>query len=149
MRLVIQRVLEASVAVDNNVISSIQNGLLVLYGFSVNDTENIFEKVIHKIVELRIFPDEYHGINASVEDNEGGILIVSQFTLMADTKKGRRPSFIKAMPPEKAREFDEKFVEAFKHEFPQVQTGEFQADMKVSLVNDGPVTIIVDTEEWK
>ena len=149
MRLLIQRVASSKVTVDRQDVSHIGPGLLVLYAFSTKDTETIFPKVFDKIINLRIFPDDAHPINASVQDINGEILIVSQFTLYGDTRKGRRPSFIDAMDPDTAKEFDLKFVKAFKNVYPKVQTGAFREHMQVALVNDGPVTIWIDTDDWK
>lgn len=149
MRLLIQRVSEAFVTVKGKEIAHIGPGMLILYGLNTEDTEALFPKVIDKAVNLRIFSDGEHDINASIQDIGGEILLVSQFTLYADTKKGRRPGFSKAMEPEKARILSNIFVQEFKKSYDKTQTGEFQAMMNVSLVNDGPVTIMIDTDEWR
>ena len=148
MRFLIQRVSQASVTVEGEEISAIKHGLLVFFAFGTEDTEEIFAKSIDKIVNLRVFPDDKHPINASVSDIDGEILLVSQFTLFASTKKGRRPSFTKAMEPEKAQILSEKFVSEFKNSFKNTKTGQFQTMMEVKLINDGPVTIMIDTDEW-
>jgi D-aminoacyl-tRNA deacylase len=144
---VIQRVSEASVTIDNSTKSRIDNGLLVLVGIEEADGAEDLEWLASKIVNLRIFNDENGVMNVSVKDGGGDILLVSQFTLQASTKKGNRPSYIKAAKPEIAIPIYEKFIEAVAIQLGKtVFTGEFGADMKVSLVNDGPVTILIDTK---
>jgi D-tyrosyl-tRNA(Tyr) deacylase len=144
---VIQRVAEASVTIDNSAKSRIDNGLLVLVGIEEADGTEDIEWLASKIVNLRIFNDENGVMNVSVKDAGGDILLVSQFTLQASTKKGNRPSYIKAAKPEIAISIYEKFIEAVAIQLGKtVFTGEFGADMKVSLVNDGPVTILIDTK---
>lgn len=147
MKFVIQRVTQASVSVNQEVIGSIKQGFLVLIGIAENDTTEIADKLVKKLVGLRIFEDENGKTNLSLKDIQGELLLISQFTLYADCKKGNRPSFIKAGKPELANQLYEYIIESCKKEFPVVQTGEFGADMKVSLLNDGPFTIILDSAE--
>jgi D-tyrosyl-tRNA(Tyr) deacylase len=144
MKIVLQRVSSASVKVDSKIVGSIENGLLLLIGFSSNDTEENILPTIEKIVKLRIFSDEEGKMNKSVLDVEGSMLLISQFTLYADTKKGNRPSFIEAARPEQAIPLYEFFIAEMKKRISKVETGIFGADMKVELVNDGPVTIVFD-----
>ena len=147
MRVTIQRVSEASVTIDGIVKSSIKKGLLVLSGFEDGDTNDDLEWMSHKIVDLRIFADENGQMNLSVKDVSGDIIIVSQFTLHAMTKKGNRPSFIKAAKPDIAIPLYESFVKRVEQDLGKaVGTGEFGADMKVALLNDGPVTINIDSK---
>lgn len=147
MKAVIQRVKNASVSVDRETISHIDNGLLILLGIAQNDTEEDIEWLSKKIVNLRIFNDENGVMNCSVIDIDGDALIVSQFTLLASTKKGNRPSYINAARPEIAIPLYQKFVTIFEYDLgKKVGTGEFGADMKIDLLNDGPVTIIIDTK---
>lgn len=144
---VIQRVTSASVVIHQQVTASIRNGLLVLVGIEHADTEEDVSWLSTKIVNLRIFNDEQGVMNISVKDVGGELLVVSQFTLHASTKKGNRPSYIKAARPEVAIPLYEKFVQALEVQLGRpVQTGTFGADMKVQLINDGPVTIIIDTK---
>lgn len=144
---VIQRVSSASVEIEKKVKSSIGNGLLILVGIEDADTQEDIDWLAGKIVNLRIFNDAEGVMNVSVKDNGGDIIIVSQFTLHASTKKGNRPSYIKASKPETAIPLYEKFVKAVEAGLEKpVQTGEFGADMKVTLLNDGPVTIVMDTK---
>ena len=147
MRAVIQRVSKASVTIDNAIYSQINNGLLVLLGIEDADTIEDIEWLSGKIVNLRIFNDENGVMNVAVKDIGGDILVVSQFTLHASTKKGNRPSYIKASKPEYAVPMYEKFVQQLSKELGKtVKTGMFGADMKVELLNDGPVTIVIDTK---
>ena len=147
MRAVIQRVTEASVTIDGNVKSSIGLGLLVLLGIEDADTKDDIDWLSTKIVNLRIFNDDNGVMNVSVKDANGDVIVVSQFTLHASTKKGNRPSYIKAAKPEIAIPLYEAFVKQLQLDLGRpVQTGEFGADMKVSLLNDGPVTIVIDTK---
>jgi D-tyrosyl-tRNA(Tyr) deacylase len=147
MIVVIQRVLSASVVIDGKMKSSINAGLLVLVGIEEADTDDDIEWLSNKIVNLRIFNDSDGIMNVNIADNGGDILVVSQFTLHASTKKGNRPSYIKAAKPEVAIPLYERFVSVLGKVLNKpIQTGEFGADMKVSLVNDGPVTIIIDTK---
>jgi D-tyrosyl-tRNA(Tyr) deacylase len=147
MRAVIQRVSQSSVAINNGIKSSIQNGLLILLGIEDFDNDEDINWLAKKIVQLRVFSDENDVMNLSVKEIDGEILIVSQFTLHASTKKGNRPSYIKAAKPEIAIPIYEKFILQIENELGEkVMTGEFGAMMQVSLVNDGPVTIIIDTK---
>ena len=147
MRAVIQRVSNASVTIDGIVKSSIQNGLLVLVGIEDADTAEDTEWLSAKIINLRIFDDENQVPNISVKDTGGDILLVSQFTLHAATKKGNRPSYIKASKPEIAIPLYEKMIMQLENDLGKpIFTGEFGADMKVQLLNDGPVTIFIDTK---
>jgi D-tyrosyl-tRNA(Tyr) deacylase len=147
MKAVIQRVSQASVAINNLVVAKIQVGLLVLVGIEDADNQEDICWLASKIAGLRIFSDENNIMNLSLKDIGGEILVVSQFTLHAATKKGNRPSYIKASKPEIAIPMYEKFIKQLELELgKKVQTGQFGADMKVSLVNDGPVTIIIDTK---
>jgi D-tyrosyl-tRNA(Tyr) deacylase len=138
---VLQRVSEASVRVDGAVIGQIDAGLLVLLCAEKGDTEAVADKMLAKMLKLRIFSDEAGKMNRSVQDVGGGLLVVSQFTLAADVAGGNRPSFTQAAAPEDGRRLYEHFVAQAKAAHPVVQTGQFAADMKVSLVNDGPITI--------
>ena len=148
MRALIQRVSKASVTVLNKRISGIQNGLLVFVGIEDIDTVDDIEWLSSKIVNLRIFDDENNVPNISVKDNGGNIFLVSQFTLHANTKKGNRPSYIRASKPEFARPMYEKMITQLEHDLgKKIFTGEFGADMKVELLNDGPVTIWIDTKD--
>ena len=147
MRVVIQRVSRASVTIDGNIHSKIGDGLLVLLGIEDADTKEDIEWLCGKIVNLRIFNDENGVMNVSVKEMNGEILLVSQFTLHASTKKGNRPSYIKASKPDIAIPLYEKMIEQLSMDLGKpVQTGEFGADMKVELLNDGPVTIVMDTK---
>lgn len=147
MRVVIQRVKHASVKVDERITGQIGVGLLVLAGFEESDTQEDFDWIINKIIQLRVFPDENGVMNVSVQDIKGEILVVSQFTLHASTKKGNRPSYIRSSPPDLAKNQYESFVISLKNKyFSPIQTGEFGADMKVELLNDGPVTICMDSK---
>ncbi|WKL46238.1 D-aminoacyl-tRNA deacylase [Flavobacterium pectinovorum] len=147
MRIVLQRVSQASVTVDGNKTADIQKGLLVLVGIEDSDTQEDIDWLVGKIIKMRIFGDENDVMNCSVQDIDGEIIVVSQFTLHASTKKGNRPSYIKASKPEFAIPMYENFVKSLEKEFnKKVQTGIFGADMKVSLLNDGPVTILIDSK---
>ena len=147
MRAVIQRVSKASVTIEGKIHSQIGNGLLVLLGIEDADTNEDIEWLSGKIVNLRIFNDENGVMNLSIKDNDGDILVVSQFTLHASTKKGNRPSYIRASKPEIAIPMYEKMIEQLSTDLgKQIKTGIFGADMKVELLNDGPVTIIIDTK---
>ncbi|KGN98530.1 D-tyrosyl-tRNA(Tyr) deacylase [Porphyromonas macacae] len=146
MRVVIQRVSEASVTIEGKIHGSIGKGLLVLLGIEDRDGEKDIDYLTRKIVNLRVFPDENDVMNKSLLDISGELLLVSQFTLMGETKKGNRPSYIKASRPEFAIPLYEKFIAQAETALQKkVETGVFGADMKVALVNDGPVTIIIDT----
>lgn len=148
MKLVIQRVKEAKVEVEGNITGSINQGLLVLLGVGAEDTKEMVDKYVEKLVKLRIFADEEGKTNLSVQDVNGQILVVSQFTLYADCKKGNRPSFTGAGSPELGNTFYEYFCEKVKEKMGNVEVGEFGADMKVSLINDGPFTIVWDSRDW-
>jgi len=147
MKAVIQRVSSASVTIDSKIVAEIQKGLLVLVGIEDADTQEDTNWLCQKIANLRIFGDENYVMNLSVRDIDGEIIVVSQFTLQASTKKGNRPSYIKASKPDVAIPLYENFVQQFEKELEKkVQTGVFGADMQVSLLNDGPVTIIIDSK---
>lgn len=144
MKLVIQRVTEASVTVDKKVIGQIEKGFLVFIGIGQNDTKDTADKYIKKMLGLRIFEDENGKTNLSLKDVDGQLLLVSQFTLYANCKKGNRPSFIEAGDPEHAEDLYEYMIAECKQKLSVVETGSFGADMKVSLVNDGPFTILLE-----
>ncbi|TDW45843.1 D-tyrosyl-tRNA(Tyr) deacylase [Flavobacterium sp. 270] len=147
MKIVLQRVSEASVTVDQKKVAAIQKGLLILVGIEDADTQEDIDWLTGKIIKMRIFGDENDVMNCSVQDVDGDIIVVSQFTLHASTKKGNRPSYLKASKPEFAIPMYENFVKSLEKEFQKkVQTGIFGADMKVSLLNDGPVTILIDSK---
>ena len=147
MKAVIQRVSQSSVTINNEIVAQIQQGLLVLVGIEDTDNQEDINWLTSKIANLRIFEDENEVMNLSLKDIDGEMIVVSQFTLHALTKKGNRPSYIKASKPEIAIPLYESFVKQMEIELgKKVQTGQFGADMKVSLVNDGPVTIIIDTK---
>lgn len=147
MKVIIQRVSSASVTIDSKIVADIQKGLLVLVGIEDADTQEDIEWLTGKITQLRIFGDENDVMNLSVQDVDGDIIVVSQFTLHASTKKGNRPSYIKASKPDIAIPIYENFVKSLESKLlKKVQTGVFGADMKVSLLNDGPVTIIIDSK---
>ena len=147
MKAVLQRVSSASVTISEKIVAQIDNGLLVLVGIEDADSQEDIYWLCQKIVNLRIFGDENEVMNLSVKDIQGDIIVVSQFTLHANTKKGNRPSYIKASKPEIAIPLYENFVQQMELELgKKIQTGKFGADMKVALVNDGPVTIIIDSK---
>jgi D-tyrosyl-tRNA(Tyr) deacylase len=147
MKAVIQRVSEASVEINNNIVANINSGLLILIGIEEADSNEDIEWLTSKIANLRIFGDENEVMNLSLKDINGDVIVVSQFTLHALTKKGNRPSYIKAAKPEIAIPIYNNFITQMELEIgKKVQTGQFGADMKVSLINDGPVTIIIDTK---
>ena len=146
MRAVIQRVTRAQVAIDGQVVGSIGRGLLVLLGVGRDDGEEQAERLWSKICKLRIFEDEQGKTNRSLGDVGGAVLVVSQFTLYADCRKGNRPSFTAAGDPTRAEELYRYFTEIARRDVAQVQTGRFGADMQVSLVNDGPFTVMLDTD---
>jgi D-tyrosyl-tRNA(Tyr) deacylase len=147
LKVVIQRVISASVTIETEIVANIQSGLLVLVGIEDDDSQEDINWLSQKIINLRIFGDENEVMNLSVKDIQGEIIIVSQFTLHASTKKGNRPSYIKASKPDIAIPIYEKFVKQMELELgKKIQTGKFGADMKVTLVNDGPVTIIIDSK---
>lgn len=144
MKLVIQRVTRASVTVDGEIVGKIDKGFLVLVGIANTDTKEIADKYLKKLINLRIFEDENGKTNLSLKDVGGELLLVSQFTLYADCKKGNRPSFINAGAPDMANELYEYMIEVCKREVPVVEKGIFGADMKVELLNDGPFTVVLD-----
>ncbi|MDD6208026.1 MAG: D-aminoacyl-tRNA deacylase [Clostridiales bacterium] len=147
MRILIQRVTSAQVEVDGQVIGKIGKGYLVLIGIKETDNEQIADRMIKKIIDLRIFEDEEGKTNRSLADVDGELLLVSQFTLYADCKKGNRPSFIHAGKPDMAEPLYEYMIKECKKRVEHVATGQFGADMKVSLLNDGPFTVWMDSEE--
>lgn len=147
MRFVIQRVTEASVTVDNKVIGQIEKGFLVLIGVSSDDNKEIAAKMVRKLIGLRIFEDENGKTNLDLKSVDGGLLLISQFTLYADCKKGNRPSFVNAGAPDMANELYEYIIKLCKQEIQTVEKGSFGADMKIQLLNDGPFTVILDSEE--
>ncbi len=147
MRAVVQRVSEAAVVVDGQEISRIGTGLLILLGVEIGDTEKEVAFLADKIINLRIFPDEAGKMNLSVSEIGGEILTVSQFTIVGDCRKGRRPSYSGASPPERARDLCDLFNKEIRGRGIEVKTGEFQAMMKVSLINDGPVTLLLDSRK--
>ncbi len=147
MRVVVQRVKEAKCVVDDKVTGAINKGFLLFIGFSNNDTLDILPKVASKVMGLRIFEDEFGKMNKSLKDMNASILAISQFTLYSDCKHGNRPSFTEAMKYDLANEYYLKFVNILKENGYVVETGIFGADMKIHLINDGPVTIIIDSEK--
>lgn len=147
MRFVIQRVTEASVTIDGEISGKIGKGYLVLIGVADTDIKEIADKMIRKMIGLRIFEDEQGKTNLSLADVDGGLLLVSQFTLYANCKRGNRPSFIEAGKPDMANEMYEYIIEKCRESVDEVQTGEFGADMKVQLLNDGPFTILLDSDQ--
>lgn len=148
MRLVLQRVSEARVSVGGVTVGSIRTGLLILVGMAKSDTKSEIDYLSDKVLGLRIFPDSSGKMNLNVVDAGGSLLVVSQFTLYADCRKGRRPSFDEAAPPEQAQALYDYFVERLRFGPVPVETGVFQAMMEVHLVNRGPVTIVMDTADW-
>lgn len=147
MRAVIQRVTHASVTINEKIKGEIQSGLLVLLGVEETDTEKDIDWLVKKIIQLRIFSDAEGKMNLSVQDINGDILVISQFTLFASTKKGNRPSFLRSAKPDIAIPLYEQFLSELQHQLnKELYSGEFGADMKVELINDGPVTIIIDSK---
>lgn len=146
MKLVIQRVKEASVKVDKKIVGKIENGLMILVGFTLKDTKKDIDDLVQKVIHLRIFDDEKGIMNRSLLDVRGSVLSVSQFTLYADTTKGRRPSYANAMKSVEAKELYELWNQKLSS-FTPVETGIFGAEMEVSLVNDGPITIVMESRE--
>ena len=146
MKAVVQKVSKADVIVENATTGAIKTGLAVLLGIGRQDNETDVENLVKKIINLRIFEDKNQKINLSLSDVQGELLVVSQFTLFADCRKGNRPSFINAAPPEKAEKLYKYFIDKAREQDVIVKTGIFKAMMKVSLVNEGPVTIILDTK---
>jgi D-tyrosyl-tRNA(Tyr) deacylase len=147
MRAVLQRVTSASVHVDGRMVGAIDHGLVVLLGVEVGDGPSDLEFIASKIRDLRLFADEQDRMNRSVVEVGGGVLLVSQYTLLADCRKGRRPSFDAAASPAEARALYEECAARLRQDVPRVETGEFQAMMQVSLVNDGPVTVVLDSRK--
>jgi len=147
MRCVVQRVSEAAVTVDGEVTGRIGDGILALIGISSEDTDADLKYIVEKVMHLRIFDDEKGVMNRSVTDAGGSILAVSQFTLYGDARGGRRPSYFRAAKPEKAEEMYERMIAFWREHGIRVETGRFRTEMKVSLVNDGPVTILLDSEK--
>ena len=147
MRFVIQRVTEASVTIDGEISGKIGKGYLVLIGVADTDTKEIADKMIRKMIGLRLFEGEQGKTNLSLADVDGGLLLVSQITLYANCKRGNRPSFIEAGKPDMANEMYEYIIEKCRESVDEVQTGEFGADMKVQLLNDGPFTILLDSDQ--
>ncbi|MDO4555254.1 MAG: D-aminoacyl-tRNA deacylase [Lachnospiraceae bacterium] len=147
MKAVIQRVLHSQVTVEKTVIGKIQNGYTILLGVCSEDTKEDADKLIRKVIGLRICEDEQGKTNLSIQDTDGELLIISQFTLYADCRKGRRPSFVHAGDPKHARELYEYFVEQCRPQVKNVETGEFGAEMQVEIMNDGPFTILLDSKE--
>lgn len=148
MKFVIQRVLEASCEVDSKITGQISNGFCVFIGVSDTDTKQIADKMIQKLIGLRIFSDSEDKINLSLQDVDGSLLLISQFTLYANCRKGNRPSFTEAGKPDFANEMYEYIISECKKQIPNVQTGIFGAAMKISLVNDGPFTIILNSDDF-
>lgn len=147
MRAVVQRVLEASVSVDGDIVGKIDKGLLVFLGVGEEDEPKDLEYMVDKILGLRIFEDNNGKMNLSLMDIGGEILVVSQFTLYGDVRKGKRPSFTKSAPPKIGEKMYEEFMEKCREKGVKTQSGVFGADMKVSLINDGPVTILIDSKK--
>lgn len=149
MRFLIQRVTEASLKIDGEVFSSIGKGYMVLIGIADEDTKDLADKMVKKMVNLRIFEDENGKTNLALKDVGGEIMLVSQFTLYADTRRGNRPGFTRAGKPEFASDMYDYIVSKTREMGQIVKTGVFGADMKISLTNDGPFTILLDSDEWK
>ena len=147
MKFVIQRVTHASVTVDRDVLGKIEKGFMVLIGIEDSDTQAVADKMISKMLGLRNFEDEDGKMNLALKDVGGGLLLISQFTLYADCKKGNRPSFVKAGKPDMAEPMYEYIIEKCREQIKNTQKGQFGADMKVELLNDGPVTIVLDSHE--
>lgn len=147
MKFVIQRVTNASCTIDNKIVGEINNGLCVFIGVSNEDTKDIADKMIRKLINMRIFADENDKTNLSLHDVNGSLLLISQFTLYADCKKGNRPSFTNAGAPDMANDLYQYIIKECSKSIENVQTGEFGADMKISLLNDGPFTIVLDSND--
>ena len=147
MRAVLQRVSFASVTVNGEVVGKIDKGILVLVGIDSPDNNDVYKYMLDKIINLRIFEDENEKMNLSVNDINGGILIVPNFTIYADARKGRRPNFVMGAKPDDAEVKFHEFIDLAKSLYPNIQTGIFRADMKVELLNDGPVTILLDSDK--
>ncbi len=147
MRFVIQRVMNSKVTIDGKIRGQIGKGFMVLIGVGEGDTVETADKMIHKMINLRIFEDENGKTNLGLKDVSGSLLLISQFTLYADCKRGNRPSFVKAGAPDTAKSLYEYIISKCKNEIEVVEQGEFGADMKVELVNDGPFTVLLDSDE--
>ncbi len=146
MRMIIQRVASASVSIEKEIVGKINHGLLLFVGFEQSDTHTDMDWIIKKVLGMRVFSDSDQKMNLSIEQVNGSLLIISQFTLFASTKKGNRPSFIRSASPDEAKKMYDLFIEIFKSTTSRtIETGEFGANMKVSLINDGPVTISIDS----
>lgn len=146
MRIVLQNALSATVTIDKSICAAIENGYVLLLGIGQCDTREIADKMVGKIINLRLFKDDKGKTNLSIGDIGGSVLIVSQFTLYADCRKGNRPGFTDAAPPQKAKELYNYFLDKCKSDFAHVEHGEFGADMKLELINDGPFTLMLDSE---
>ena len=149
MRAVVQRVTYSNVKVDGNIVGEINRGFNVLIGISKEDTEEDMKYIKDKLINLRVFEDENNKMNLSLSDIQGELLIISQFTLYGDVRKGRRPSFVNALAPQKAIVLYDRWLSLLREIYPNAQSGVFGADMKVSLVNDGPFTLILDSDELR
>ena len=147
MRAVLQRVTEASVTIDGQKVGEIGKGIMVLFGMLGTDTDKTIDYMLDKVINLRIFEDENGKTNLGLKDVGGSLLLISQFTLYADCKRGNRPSFVKAGAPDMAKELYEYIISKCKEEIEIVEQGEFGADMKVELLNDGPFTVLLDSDE--
>lgn len=147
MRVILTTVLEASVEINNKTVGKISRGYLLLVGFTDGDDKEIVDKMVDKILSLRVFPDEHGQINISLQEVNGAILSVSQFTLYADASKGRRPSFVNALRPGEAEPLYDYFNQQLEFKYGKVSTGVFGADMKVHSINDGPFTLLLDSKE--
>ena len=144
---IVQRVTKASVSIKKEIFAGIQKGILLLLGVSIDDTEKDLIYSVNKVVNLRIFPKDDKNMDLSIKEIGGEILLVSQFTLCGDVTKGRRPSYIKAAKPKKGKKYYLKFIDMLKQEKINVQSGQFGSDMQVQLINDGPVTVIIDSKQ--
>ncbi len=147
MRIVVQRVAYASVTIDGKVEGKIDRGIMALVGMNTGDNKDTFERMLNKMIKLRIFEDENDKMNLSISDLDYGLLLIPNFTIYADARKGTRPSFAMGAKPDEAKESFNAFVEYAKANFPKVESGIFQTDMKVELLNDGPVTILLDSDK--
>ena len=147
MRAVIQNVKDCTLRIDGDIFSHIDSGFLILIGFTQGDNIELGKKLIDKIINLRVFPDENGKTNLSLKDINGEIMCVSQFTLYADVEKGRRPSFVKALAFEEASKLYDEFCEELRSQFGKIELGSFGADMKISFTNDGPFTLMLDTKD--
>lgn len=146
MRILVQEVLSAAVSIEGKTVGAIERGFLLFVGFTAGDDAPLIQRMVDKVLKLRIFPDANGKTNKSLSDVGGNVLSISQFTLYADAKEGNRPSFVQALPPEEARPLYALFNNVLREKIPSLQTGVFGADMKVSLVNDGPFTLWLDSD---